>query len=256
MVASVRRLLSHAAHRPMLVAAGWVLAVGSAEAVLVVNSLAGVVIHAFIAATILATARRPAFPPIATMALPSLLRIISLSVPLPEIAVPAWYIVVGGTAIAAAAFSMRADGRTLMGVGLRRGTSATQGLIVVSGIPLGLLLTLVNAPALPAIEPGLTPTTILILLSIGPFIAFPEELIFRGILQQALAEKLGPAAVVLVTIVYATMFLGTQSPAATVVMACAGLVFGLARHRSGSILGTTAAHTLMLLTATAVPLIG
>lgn len=242
-------MLGGTTERPIAVATGWVLVVGIAEVVLLVNALAGVIVHAFIVATILATHAPGRSLPLAAMAMPSLLRIVSLTVPHPQIPVAAWYFLVGGSVLVAAPLVMRADARSAATVGLTVGARAPQLMIAASGIPLGLVLAFAAASSLPSLAPASTSATLTVLLSLGPFVAFPEELVFRGILQRALAEKIGGVAVVLVAVTYASMFLGTRSTPAVLVMACAGLIFGVGAQRSGSIAGTTVAHTIMLIVA-------
>jgi membrane protease YdiL (CAAX protease family) len=86
---------------------------------------------------------------------------------------------------------------------------------------------------------------------IGLTAAFNEESLFRGLLQPALAERLGAASIVLTALLFAVYHLNPH-PLALLGKVGVGLVYGALRWRDRSLVAPATAHVLMWLVVGAV----
>lgn len=225
----------------------WAAAVGVAECLLLLNPLGGVILHAFIVAALVGRDPRFHTPWSGAMALPSILRISSLAVPWPTVPTAAWYPALAVPILLAAWSAMRTSGLSPRVLGLGDTTATHQIVIAISGLPLGLAIrAIIGDNASFAVSDM---SSLVLLLVVAVSVAVPEEFVFRGVLQGVLTAAAGTTGVVITGLVYGTMYLGTTSPGAVALMTGVGLLFGFAVHRTKSIIGTSAAHTLMLICA-------
>ena len=81
-------------------------------------------------------------------------------------------------------------------------------------------------------------------LTLLVFAAFVEELLFRGLLQQAAVSALGAAGLVLVNVVYAVTAIGSLSAGYAVFAGLMGCWFSIAVGRTRCLWGVIAAHEL------------
>ena len=76
--------------------------------------------------------------------------------------------------------------------------------------------------------------------------ALVEEFVFRGLVLAAVREAYGgPAAVLFSSMLFASMYLGSLSPAYFVIISLVGLYFGYCVLKTGSLAGVVVAHGLM-----------
>jgi membrane protease YdiL (CAAX protease family) len=183
------------------------------------------------------------------VALLPLLRVLSITMPVPELSPIVWLGLAAGPLLFAVVSTARLtdiDARDI-GIGIVPRDPYSAALIAGS-IPVGLLLGWLQPPFLsvegdPALAVALTAAT----LVAGSAIA--EELVFRGILQPLMGRAIGPIAIVLTAAVYGVTYLGSQSVAVAGIMALVGLAYGLVVARSGSLWGPLLGHSALILSA-------
>jgi uncharacterized protein len=174
-----------------------------------------------------------------------LLRILSLAMPIHQVPPIFQYVLTGVPLLVATFVAIRANGLSSLGLNLTGLEWVYQIIISLSGIPLGVIaaLTLVPPPSLVSHTNLLEILLLWIVFTL--FGAVTEEVIFRGLVQKALSYSFGAFSVVLSSILYASMFLGTLSPGYVIFYGLTGLLFSIWVHISGSIIGVIMAHSLM-----------
>jgi hypothetical protein len=123
-----------------------------------------------------------------------------------------------------------------LGVGLALGTAGLLATLALSGLQGGIASGVVPSAALGVLSLGM----VLTLFQTGV-----EEVFFRGWLQPALIDRIGPAAGIVVTALCFCAFHvagGARAPVSLLNIALAGLFFGLLAWRSGGIVASIAAH--------------
>lgn len=234
---------------PLLVAA-----ICACEVVLVfVNLALGVLLDAIVLGAILwlqavspgHLERRTMVP----LALVPLLRILSLTMPLPGIPPVYWTGLVGAPLAIGAVLAARAAGLGRGDLGLKRSPWLPQVAIAALGLPAGLAAWLIGVPT-PFVEDGATPAEIiLVALLLVVFVAVTEEFIFRGVVQAGLSVAYARGAVLMGAVLYGTLYLASLSLGYAVFMTLIGLLFGLLADRTGSIVGVCASHAILVLGA-------
>ena len=78
-------------------------------------------------------------------------------------------------------------------------------------------------------------------------IAFTEELVFRGLIQQSIERAVESPlpAILLTTILYTTFFISHASGPELILVALTSLFFGYVVSRGKSIIGVTISHALL-----------
>lgn len=239
------------ASRSTATIAGYVAAVFVAELLLAQSGfLAGGISHLVLLLTLLthyaATASALYRPILLAMALPSLMRLVSLTVTVMNLPPVLWFVMIGIPTALATLLVLRAVPIDL-GLLLRRPSNARLQLVVaMSGILHGVLLYYVLAPAalVPLMEPGAVVVAILVLVL---FAAVLEEVIFRGVIQSVAREVTGSrtAGIIIGAMVYATMFVSMDSPLAPLTMMAIAVLFGTISAFTMSLWGVIGAHAFM-----------
>lgn len=174
-----------------------------------------------------------------------LLRILSLVMPVRPIPQIYWYALVGAPLLLAGILVVRLLDLPKAGLGLQLSSPFAQGLIALSGVPLGIAAfwILEPRPIVPVSNWGMVLIASAIL---AVFSGFAEEFIFRGLLQQVAGEAFGGRVAVLCsTIVFAAMYVGSLSLIYLAFIGLVGLFFGYCAHKTRSIWGVTLAHSVM-----------
>lgn len=183
-------------------------------------------------------------PVLVCLLLVPLTRMLSLTLPLADLPVIYWFLVISIPRFAATFLVIRALGYSLPGLGLNFRRPLFQLTIASAALPLGLgeyaILQPVPLVTRLTLDQLWLPAFILLVTT-----GFGEELIFRGVLQRAVTESLGPLGVLYTTLLFAVMHLGQLSVGNVVFVFLAGLFFGLAVARTGSLWGVTVAHGLL-----------
>jgi hypothetical protein len=230
----------------------WLYAVGIgiAELLVIVNPRAGVLLHMLILAGLLinsaAAYGQPRSKLYVALILGPLIRILSLSLPLAQFPMIYWYAAVSLPLLTAALVAARLNGYSLADVGLRLGDLRKNAFIHIlaclSGIPLGIAEYFILRPA-PLFEPfnlvGFILPALIFLVCTG----FTEEVIFRGIMQKAANDFLGPKhTIFLISFIFAVLHITHISFIDVIFVFAIAVYFTMLVNRTGSILGVTFAH--------------
>jgi membrane protease YdiL (CAAX protease family) len=179
------------------------------------------------------------------LSLVPLLRLFSLSFPLRQVPQIYWYVLAGFPLLLAIGFAARSLRLSWSWMGFQgvRGW-VIQVLFTLVGIPLSLAAYLILRPVplegFPAPAVFVAGALILTL-----FAAAPEELIFRGILLEAATRYLGRGGLLISSLLFACLYLGSLSPLFIIFMGAVGFLFGWWTQQTGSIWGAIGAHSFM-----------
>jgi membrane protease YdiL (CAAX protease family)/Flp pilus assembly protein TadD len=172
-----------------------------------------------------------------------LIRIISLTLPLAQIE-PAYRYLFAGVPMALGALLVARTlglGRQQIGIVWRK--PRWQVLAVVGSLGLGLIEFTILRPApmgaFPWTLAGLLPA-----LAVGIFTGFPEELIFRGLMQTTARPIMRSGTILYAATVFAVLHLGYESVTDLVFVFAVGLFYGWIFERSRSIVGISIGHGL------------
>jgi membrane protease YdiL (CAAX protease family) len=177
------------------------------------------------------------------LALVPLIRIISLVIPLPEISVIFWYIIIALPIFVGIFTVSRVSGYSINDVGLNGNKPAFQILVAVSGVAFALVDYYILKPE--ALNTQLTlQSTLLPALILLIATGFAEELAFRGVMQRA-ASALNSRGWIYIAIVYAVLQIGHGSALHCIFALGVGLFYGWIVKKTGSILGVAFSHGLL-----------
>lgn len=182
---------------------------------------------------------------LAVLALVPLLRLLSLTTPLPGVPAVYWLALAGVPLIVAGVIAGRAVGLSPADLGLGRPRGLIQLVVALTGLPLGLLFWLWVEPSSPIADGRPMVEYVAVAIVLAAFVGVLEEFIFRGIIQAGLSIAYANGAVVLSTILYGATYLGTLSLVGVAFATLLGLAYGLAVQRTGSIVGAAASHALV-----------
>jgi membrane protease YdiL (CAAX protease family) len=178
------------------------------------------------------------------LALVPLLRILSVTMAIEQMPPLYRYAVIGAPLLLASALAAWTLGGVRLLARLRTWSWQREGPVALAGVPLGLLAFLLAPPAgaLADASPGqlLVASAILIV-----FTALAEEVIFRGLLQDALAAIFGRAGILGSSLLFASVYLKAGPTAYVALIALVGLAFAWLVERTGSLLGVVIAHGLL-----------
>lgn len=190
----------------------------------------------------------PSIRVLPAVALVPLLRLLSLTLPVPDIDPIFWLAACAGPLLLAVLASARLAHMDVIEISLARVARDRLSLLMVIGsVPAGILLGMA-APSPFGWEQQSPISSAFVATVLVAGAAIPEELIFRGVFQPLLADLVGPAAPAIAALVFAATYIGTESPVFVLMMAGVGLAFGWNVRRSGSLWPAIAGHSVILLT--------
>ncbi len=226
----------------------YLAAIAIAEAVTTFSlPQAGMVLHGFLLVALLSHAalfaRGPRQRLLITLVLAPLIRLMSLSLPLPRFAFLYWYVVIGAPLFLAVFLTMRVVGFTGNKIGLTVRAWFFQVIFGLTGFGLGYIEYLILRPD-PLVEALSWEQLWLPALILFIFTGFLEEVIFRGVIQRSAMESLGRYAPFYVAALFAILHLGYRSALDVFFVFGVALMFGAMVARTGSILGVTLSHGL------------
>jgi membrane protease YdiL (CAAX protease family) len=181
------------------------------------------------------------------IALVPLMRVLSLTLPLPTVAPIYWLAFSAPPALLGVLASARLASLDVQEMSLTRfGVDRVSGLLVVASALVGLGLgLLVPSPfAWDVHSPLATALTAAALIGAA---AIPEELVYRGVLQPLLSDLLGRAGIVVGAGVFAATYAGSGSLPFMGGMAAVGLAYGWNTQRCASVWPALAGHTVLLM---------
>jgi uncharacterized protein len=181
---------------------------------------------------------------LAVLALVPLLRILSLAMVVRTTPQTYWYLMSGAPLLLAAVMTARALDISPARLGLGKANASTQAVIGLSGIPLAGLAFIAGRPK-PLLSVFDLRSAVAAGIVLVVFSAFLEELLFRGMIQGALAQVFGHGSVTWTAALYAFVYLGTLSPAYVIVALASGLFYGQCVSRTGSLWGVIASHSIL-----------
>ena len=232
-----------------LVVPAYIAAIAGAEAIgVLIGVVPGVVCHAVLVPALLShyalveqAVYRRALP---ALALAPLLRILSLTMPVRAAPQIYWYAMIGVPLLVAVALTARLLDLSSASLGLRSPSWLPQILIAISGLPLSIVgfLILRPKPLIAGFDWREVAIGSVILIV---FTGFTEEIVFRGVLQQATQELYGRASVLCSGAVFAMMYVGSLSVGYVLFIGLAGLFFGWSVNRTRSIWGAAVAHGVL-----------
>lgn len=175
------------------------------------------------------------------LALVPLIRILSLSLPLTGRPILEWYFAVGILLCMGVLLAIRVTGYSATRIGFTFKNWHQQILIGLLGLGIGVSEYFILQPKALVSEFNLQSVLLpgLILLV---FTGFVEEIIFRGLIQQAVLDFSGRFGLVYVSMLFSVMHVGYGSMLDIVYVFAVGLLFSLIVYRTGSLLGVSLAH--------------
>lgn len=189
-------------------------------------------------------------PILLALTLPSLLRLVSLTVTVTELPQVAWLAMIGAPTLLATVLVIRVVPVGLGALLAWPSDVLPQVVVALSGLGHGILLYLILQPAalVPMDQPAALVAGVIVLVL---FVAALEEVIFRGVVQSVAMRITGSrvASVLTGSAVYACMFVSADSLAAPVAMFVVGVLFGATVSLTRSLWGVTGAHALMVIGA-------
>lgn len=177
------------------------------------------------------------------LVLAPLIRLLSLSLPLPDFPQIEWYPIVSIPLLVTLWLIVRQGRVSTREMGLRPGNLLVQLMIMGFGVGLGALEYSILQPA-PLIRPFTWPALVSAALILTIFTGFSEEIIFRGLLQSLAIPVLGRWALIYVALLFGALHAGYLSVVDVVFVFAVGLLFAYIVYWGRSILGVTLAHGL------------
>ena len=170
-----------------------------------------------------------------------LIRVISLTLPMGAIDVPLRYVVAGVPMLLGGVLAARLAGLDAHAIGLAWRHTVFQVSVIGISVLIGLVEFAILRPdalgPLPWLPGGLVPA-----LAVGFFTGFPEELIFRGVMQGAARPLLGRWNWLYVSCVFAVLHIGYASLPDVLFVFAAGSLYGWVVERTRSIIGVSIGH--------------
>ncbi len=229
------------------VAVGYLAMVTVAEVLtVVIEPRVGLVLHGILLAILLIhtslTWGDSGYRLLFSLAFAPLIRLLSLSMPLANFPRIYWYFIVSVPLFVATFMALYMMGFSRMEIGLNLRKLPLQILVVFTGLSLGYVEYRILQPT-PLISnlvwDELWGPALILLFCTG----FIEELIFRGMMQQAVTRALGNVwGIIYVSILFAVLHVGYQSLSDVLFVFGVALFFGLVKAHTGSIVGVTLAH--------------
>ena len=189
-------------------------------------------------------------PLLLALAVVSLYRLLAFT-PLPTIDFTNHLVLVGAPMFLATVLALRllhGPGVRAVGEALRPKMLHWQLLVAASGIPLsfaayqllkpGFVVTFSNPAQHPAAVAG-------VVIALAVFSGLGEELLFRVLLHGEARTSFGPAALYVSSAVFGAAYVGTRSIPFVLLVVAIGAFFGWCYERTGSILGSAVAHSLI-----------
>ncbi len=183
------------------------------------------------------------------IALLSLLRLLSVTVPIKQVLPLYWHGIVSIPLLISAVLVARRLNLTPNALGIknpfspdrRTAQALPQIAIALTGIPLGLVGYWLYKPAL--VVPS-SAWMLALAAALVIFAACVEEFIARGIAQRAAVEAFGQIGILLAALLFTVLYLGTLSPPYIFFVLLASIFWGWCREHSRGLWGVMGAHSL------------
>ncbi|MGB3904770.1 MAG: CPBP family intramembrane glutamic endopeptidase [Anaerolineae bacterium] len=178
-----------------------------------------------------------------TLTFAPLIRMLSLSLPLGSFPLVYWYLITSIPLFVSVVITMRTLGFSWQLVGITPRGLLVQLVASSTGVVFGYVEYLILRPA-PLAQAftwqQLWLPALILMVSTG----FMEELIFRGLMQQAAKNALGVLSVPYVAAIFAVLHVGYKSVLDVVFVFVVAMFFGYLTGRTRSIVGASLSHGL------------
>ncbi len=178
------------------------------------------------------------------LSLAPLTRIMSLSMPLAQVSLVYWYLIIYPPLFLAAWVAMRRLNFRAREVGLNVNRLPLQLLVALSGVIFGVVEYLVLRPPEPLLSELTWGGVLLSIFAVGVATGVVEEFVFRGVIQRASMEALGRWGLPYVAFLFAILHLIHQSAVDIVLVFAIAMFFGWVVNKTGSLLGVTLSHSI------------
>jgi len=172
-----------------------------------------------------------------------LIRIISLTLPMGDIDPPLRYVVAGVPMLIGGVLAARVAGLDRHDLGLTWRGTELQVMVVAISVAIGVVEFVILRPGplgpFPWLAGGWMPA-----LAVGVFTGIPEELIFRGVMQNAARPLIGRWNWLYVGAVFAVLHIGYGSAFDVLFVFGVGLLYGWVVEETRSIIGVAIGHGL------------
>jgi membrane protease YdiL (CAAX protease family)/LysM repeat protein len=175
------------------------------------------------------------------LALAPLIRILSISLPLQNLPLIDWYLIIGALLYLAVFFAARITGISGQRMGITAKGWPLQLAIGPIGFGLGLMEFMILGSR-PLIENPNWPMLIYASFVLMVFTGFLEEIIFRGLIQDVSTATMGRFGIWYCAVLFAVLHIGYLSVPDILFVFGVGLLFGYISHRTRSLLGVSLAH--------------
>lgn len=179
------------------------------------------------------------------LALVPMIRIVSVAMADDAFSPLTQYAVVGAPLLAAAGWAAVVVGPPPILALLRAPSWLLQAAIGLSGVPLGLGAFLILRPA-PLWEHLTAVRVVWGSFVVLVFAALLEEVVFRGLVQNAFCALYGRGGLLVSTVLFTAVYLGAR-PAYIPFVATVGLAFAWLVQRTRSLVGVVLAHALLVI---------
>jgi membrane protease YdiL (CAAX protease family) len=188
-------------------------------------------------------------PLLLALAVVSLYRLLAFT-PLPTIDFTNHLVLVGAPMLLATILALRllqGPGLRAVGEALRPSKPSWQLPVALSGIPLSVVAFMLLKPGFVVTFSGAGhhPAVAAAVVALAVFSGLGEELLFRVLLHSAARTSFGPAALYVSSAVFGAAYFGTRSIPFVLFVVAVGAFFGWVYERTGSILGSAVAHSLI-----------
>ncbi|HEX9314073.1 MAG TPA: CPBP family intramembrane glutamic endopeptidase [Actinomycetota bacterium] len=210
--------------------------------------------HAILIATLvnhyILTERDHRQPLLLALAVVSLYRLLAFT-PLPTIDFTNHLVLVGAPMFLATVLALRllhGPGVRAVGEALRPRMLHWQLLVAASGIPLSFAAYRLLKPGFVVTfsDPAQHPAAVVgVVIALAVFSGLGEELLFRVLLHGEARTSFGPYALYVSSAVFGAAYVGTRSIPFVLFVVAVGAFFGWCYERTGSILGSAVAHSLI-----------
>lgn len=206
----------------------------------------GAIVHILTLVILIIHASLADSPPVAelltALVIAPLVRVLSLSLPLFVFDLRYWYIIVSIPLFISAFFIVRNLRWSLRKIGFNFNYPLIQIAVIIFGFIFGAVEYLILRPEplvpIPSVESFIV-TSLILIIGTG----LMEELVFRGVLQQAAEKALGvKGSILFATLVFTTLHIGWNSAIDLMFVFTAGTMWGIVFYRTRSIIGITISH--------------
>jgi membrane protease YdiL (CAAX protease family) len=233
--------------RPVLkVALGYLVAITTAEVLTAyIEPRVGLWLHGILLVGLLLHAtmagEQPMYRVLLTLSFAPLIRMVSLSLPLVGFPLIYWYFITSVPLFVASLIAARTLGFSWDSIGINRRSLLLQLVVGLSGLAFGYLEYRILAPrplARAFTWEAIWLPALILMVSTGLL----EELIFRGLMQQATQVSLGRLGVPYVSALFAVLHMGYKSLLDVAFVFVVALFFGYVAERTESIVGVSLSH--------------